>query len=430
MKRLVLLACCSLFGCSAEVNPVGEGEAGEGEAAEGEGEGEAADCSVDKGIPGANLVVNGTREPTHVLLSEAQQLAVVAIGERGSEGGVCSGALIAEDVVLSAVHCTEDIDATHFTILFGIDDLAPVLQVAVVEKTENPDHDIAMLRLASHPADAIDVQPIAVFGGTLLESDVGEIFEQSGYGATETGDSNGRFFVAEPFYGFEDDYLMVNGEGRHGVCFGDSGGPSLRQTVDGDVRVMGALSWGDESCVDIDRYTRVDLVQDWIEAFAGPIPDPGSTVASCGTVTSTGRCSPDGSVAEYCEADVLLQVQCADDEVCSDTVDGKRCVAASNVPCGTVTAFGTCSGDVLTWCDGDTVRVRDCDACGGDVCRLVDSVVGYACVEHQCGTIDFLGECDGNVARWCDNGVIKTEDCTESGTTCAFVDDDSGYYCQ
>jgi hypothetical protein len=34
------------------------------------------------------------------------------------------------------------------------------------------------------------------------------------------------------------------------------------------------------------------------------------------------------------------------------------------------------------------------------------------------------------VARWCDNGVVKTEDCTESSTTCGFVDDESGYYCQ
>ncbi|HEY1098956.1 MAG TPA: trypsin-like serine protease [Myxococcota bacterium] len=421
-----------------------DGGEGEGESGEGEGEGEAPICTADKAIAGGpNAVYFGTRTPTHVALTTSQQRAVIGIQEGGVGGSVCSGTLIAPTVVLTATHCTEGTRADRFQILFGPDDLNPELEVAVVAKDENPDgYDITMLRLAVDPTTQIDVTPIAAFAGTLRTSDAGEIFEQAGYGATESSDGDGRFFVAEPFIGFEDGdhgepnaFLRVDGEGRHGVCFGDSGGPSLRQTPEGDVRVMGALSWGDESCVGVDRYTRVDLVQEWVAAFAGPLPLPGSSTVGCGDVDSAGHCSADGRVVEFCDStadgDVLRTVACGTDEVCGDDVDGKRCIPVSENPCGTATAFGSCSGEVLTWCDGDVARTRDCAVCGGEVCGLVDNVQGYACLPDQCEGLTFEGECDGNVARWCNsNGVAEERDCAADGDTCGYVDDETGFFCK
>ena len=388
-------------------------------------------ANTNKALLGASAVYFGTRAPSHVSLTPAQQRAVVGVGQGQAPGSVCSGTLISDTVVLTATHCTEGSAATSFYVTFGNDDYRPELVVDVVEKTEHPVFDIAMLRLARRPGDTIDVTPIAAFAGTLGSAAIGELFEQAGFGQTESGDSNGLFFVAEPFAGFEDGgYLQVNGEGRHGVCFGDSGGPSLRQTAEGDVRVMGALSYGDESCTGIDRYTRVDLVQDWIADFAGPIPAPGSATAGCGSITAAGRCNPDGTVAEFCDADVLVVVPCAATEVCGDDAAGKRCIPVADDPCGGVTAFGSCDGSVLSFCDAGIVRTRDCDACGGEVCGLVDNVVGHACFDDPCGGIDYLGQCDGNTARWCDAGVLKDLDCVAEGGTCGFVSDELGFYCQ
>jgi hypothetical protein len=286
-----------------------------------------------------------------------------------------------------------------------------------------------MLRLARAPATGIDVEPIPAFDGTLTAADLGEVLEQAGFGATETGQSDGRFFVAEPLVAFEEGgYLVVDGEGRHGVCFGDSGGPSLRQTEGGGVRVVGALSWGDPSCTGLDRYTRVDLVQDWIVDFAGAIPS--GVREPCDDVTSAGRCSPDGRVATYCDGESKQVDPCAATAVCVDDGQSARCIPVESAPCGAITAFGACEDDLLVWCDAGTVRRRDCRDCGGQFCRQVDNVQGFACVDGTCGSLDYRGECVGDTARWCDNGSIAVLDCAAEGSTCGFIDDDTGFFCR
>lgn len=411
-------------GCPADPKSEGEGESGEGE-----GEGS---CAVDKVVvDNAGAVFFGTREPSHVVLSAAQKRAIVGVGTGRPPGSECSGTLITADVVLTATHCTEGQDASNFYVTFGVDDFDPELVIDAVEKTEHPELDIAMLRLAAPPGDSLDVEPIPAFGGALNDTtDLGEIFEQSGFGQTESGDSDGRLFVAEPYDGFEEPggYLVVNGEDRHGVCFGDSGGPSLRQTEDAGVRVMGALSYGDESCTGFDRYTRVDLARDWLEDFAGPIPGGGPV--ACGAVTDAGRCTPDGRVAQFCVDGALQRDPCEAGTICGDTNDGKRCIAIADNPCGDVTDFGSCDGAVLSWCDHGTARTRDCAACGGDVCFLADNVTGFACVEDACDGLSFQGECNGNVARWCEDNAIQTQDCAETSETCGFVDDETGFFCK
>ena len=43
--------------------------------------------------------------------------------------------------------------------------------------------------------------------------------------------------------------------------------------------------------------------------------------------------------------------------------------------------------------------------------------------------IDYLGECQGNVAVWCEGGALQMVDCTEDGETCQYIDDEIGWYC-
>ncbi|MCK6570321.1 CAP domain-containing protein [Myxococcota bacterium] len=49
--------------------------------------------------------------------------------------------------------------------------------------------------------------------------------------------------------------------------------------------------------------------------------------------------------------------------------------------------------------------------------------------DGPCGGIDFIGECEGTVLRYCDNGFLVVWDCAWSGQGCGWVDNRTGYDC-
>jgi hypothetical protein len=414
----------------------GEGEgdiAGEGEgevAGEGEGEGEVQpdSCMLDtnKPLPNPGAVYFGTRLPTHVVLTDAQQRAIVGVGAGQPPGAFCSGTLITGTLVITATHCTVDTAASDFYITVGIDDANPEDVIRAVEKFEHPEVDISILRLERDATLQNNITPIPISPVDLAEADFGSTHEQAGFGDTDQGGGRGRFFVAEPLDGFEEPggYLVVNGNGQRGVCFGDSGGPSLRIQANGEARVVGTLSYGDPSCVGRDRYTRTDLVRSFIENIAGVTPPIGEG-DPCAGVTSIGDCSPDSDVARYCAGGVLIRDECGASGVCRVGANGARCVDNADDICNGETALGRCDGDVLHWCNGTEEVVRDCGGCG-ELCILIDNAVGSACIENNCGDVDYLGLCDGDTARWCSRGELSEETCTAG---CGFVSDTSGFYC-
>lgn len=325
-------------------------------------------------------VYYGTRAPTHVPLRPAQVMAVVSIS--GSpRGSFCSGTLIGERVVLTANHCTRGARGDGLYAVFGQDPWRPEHAVRSVRKREHPRLDMALLELESAPADRVDVEPIPIPLVDLRDDDEGMTLEQAGYGQTERGSSDGRFFVAERFDGFSGggDNLVVDGQGRRGVCFGDSGGPSMRVGSLGDARVVGALSGGDSSCVGRDNYSRADLARAWIEEWTGPTPRGGPT--DCGALDRTGRCSDHGRTAEWCEEASLRSARCGDGKVCgwSGDVAGWRCLAVEADPCEGLGERGRCVGETLRYCRDGELRERPCGACG-EACLLVDERIGFACV--------------------------------------------------
>jgi len=256
--------------------------------------------------------------------------------------------------------------------------------------------------------------------------------EQAGYGRTETGSSNGRFFVAEPLDGFENNgaTLVVNGMGERGVCYGDSGGPSLRMSPAGDVRVVGELEWGDESCVGRDRYTRVDTIRSWIEEWTGPTAGAGPV--PCGSMTTEGVCNPDGNAVRFCAGDVLAYQACESGSSCGWSAgdNGWRCIPLAANPCAGATEHGRCDGQSLQWCErGGIARARDCQACG-ERCVLVNGDFGYGCVTSNCGDVNYRGQCQGDVAQWCNtSGQLQTSDCAEQERHCGVVSRETGYFC-
>ncbi len=415
-------------GCPGRDPTTAEGEG------EGEGEGDLpAACALDTNRPVAaapGSIYFGTRTPTLVPLDAAQQNAVVAISDTVTDGAFCSGTLISDDVVMTAVHCTVDDSAVSLRVLFGADDLHPILTLNVLEKHEtDADTDVSILTLEHAPADDIPVTPIPIAVDPPQNDDVGVLVENAGFGENEDGGFAGRFFVTELLDGFDRAFIQVNGEGQRGVCFGDSGGPSFRVTAAGDVRVLGALSFGDAECTFVDNYARADAIRSFIEDVTGPTPVAASQACPA-DVTAEGSCDVHQGIATYCEAGVVVHDACGVGDICgADASGNKRCVPIADNACGAVSGYGTCDGQTLTWCDGGAVKERDCEACG-ERCALLSPDEGFSCVPSDCGDLDRLGECDGAVSKWCDAlGQVVTEDCGAEGTTCEFLGDVLGNYC-
>jgi hypothetical protein len=85
----------------------------------------------------------------------------------------------------------------------------------------------------------------------------------------------------------------------------------------------------------------------------------------------------------------------------------------------------------------------DCDGkeCGDDGCGYV---CGYCpitkfcndklqCVFGQgmCGDIDYVGVCEDNLVKWCQNGILQQFDCISLGPTwqCGWFEEGGYYWC-
>ncbi|MDH5492326.1 MAG: hypothetical protein OEY14_10265, partial [Myxococcales bacterium] len=67
--------------------------------------------------------------------------------------------------------------------------------------------------------------------------------------------------------------------------------------------------------------------------------------------------------------------------------------------------------------------------CSDQVCVVAMELGGAGCIDDPCSGIGYLGVCEGDVAVWCDGGIVQREDCAASGLRCAYVDDRIGNYC-
>ena len=104
--------------------------------------------------------------------------------------------------------------------------------------------------------------------------------------------------------------------------------------------------------------------------------------------------------------------------------------------------FGDSGGPVMTVNPAGEIVILGVESSGDSSCwgrdrltRLdtiadwIDGIISGDPPEDMCGDIDFLGECDGQVARWCQNGVVEERDCGGRGQVCGFVNDDTGFWC-
>jgi hypothetical protein len=76
------------------------------------------------------------------------------------------------------------------------------------------------------------------------------------------------------------------------------------------------------------------------------------------------------------------------------------------------------SGSGSSFADGSTSGT-DTTSSGGDT-----SATGSS----DCGTVTFVGECNGDLLSFCD-GTLQTVDCSQSGATCGFSDQEGLFDC-
>ncbi len=415
-------------------------------------------------------IVNGVNSSS-INLTPEQKLAIGLV-TTANGSLTCTGTLIAPRWVLTAKHCRygDDvaINATDFRFAMGREDSQfscgvthKCISVTRVVEHHSAGNDLMLMELSE---DATSenyfpaVQPMGLAFSQPLDrwADNINYLEAVGLG-TEGVDSyisRNRKFVRLRVWGVGDQHLFTWGEGRHGVCGGDSGGPLIIEDEDGVVRIIGILqgailggaSSANESqlavddCKNVDRFTRVDAyavdsssgesITRWIEATIG---SPAGVFRSCrgglnvgpnvltfSELERFGECANGQWV--HCDGSERVALTCPDDSFCGWDSNTYRfgCIKPENNPCTVqlqngndyhVSTEGVCDNNVAIWCERGEIKRRDCGSCN-QVCKRVPAIRGVDCVADTCPNgLNGNGRCNDNVLEWCEDGSVKSTNC-------------------
>ncbi|MEH2509581.1 secreted trypsin-like serine protease [Nitrobacteraceae bacterium AZCC 1564] len=200
----------------------------------------------------------------------------------GSRGNVCTGSLIAPNIVLTAGHC-----------------IAPKTSYRVIDSTTQPPRLITVSKVATHPqfnlqtmlahratadvallllpAPAPKKEP-AQFGAPRAPIALGSRFTVAGIGVTTAGSDAGigtARTAALSVTGHPGTLQMRlvdpstdNKRGGMGACTGDSGAPVF-EDQDGRAVIVGVVSWStgpgnSDGCGGLTGVTPLTLYKDWI----------------------------------------------------------------------------------------------------------------------------------------------------------------------
>lgn len=212
---------------------------------------------------------------------------------------LCTGTLIAPDWVLSAGHCGS---VTGAAVASPASWPAPLIDVRIGGQRSGEGERVPVSRVLLHPnylatmgydisllqlSRASTKAPVSVAGAGERDLwDPGDLETIVGWGATEEGGETpdtlqeGEVpittdaYCADAYSDFDAETMVCAGFPQGGVdtCQGDSGGPMFGRTIAGELRVVGATSFG-EGCARPGKpgvYARVadTVLREWIRSNA------------------------------------------------------------------------------------------------------------------------------------------------------------------
>lgn len=153
----------------------------------------------------------------------------------------------------------------------------------------------------------------------------------------------------------------------------------------------------------------------------------------CGGITAEGSCNASGTAIWCNPEEGVVEWPCSDYGLrCEMTDDGAFCVGETSTECDALGFEGECSGNVARYCVGETLYEVNCDE-SSTTCQYDQCVVGAGCCEvvdeSECERLGYYGECLGNVARYCIDGIIHEDDCGEWDRFCELDTCEDGAYC-
>ena len=201
--------------------------------------------------------------------------AVVAINVEFTGIAVCTGVVVAPEVVLTAGHCP----TSHIWVRQGssVRGLGWLSHKGVKDAVKHPKfsgegkhYDLALL----HLDDEIDhVTPLVLSEVPVTQADVGETIRHVGFGTTsddwhyvkEIASGGLKRDVTYPITRVDPFFVWSGAPGKQ-TCLFDSGGPALAK-IDGVERVIAIVSAG-KDCSSDGWDTRVDRadILSWIDA--------------------------------------------------------------------------------------------------------------------------------------------------------------------
>ncbi|MGZ3420177.1 MAG: S1 family peptidase [Polyangiales bacterium] len=300
--------------------------------------------SVDDDLP----AVATDEAIVHGALDRDRHPAVVAIATR--DGHLCSGSLVAPNVVLTARHCVAHLVDENivcpgaFGAALAPGDLAIVLGSdastgtlgAYAHKVHVPpgnavcDADIALLEL-DRPISGIEPMRLA----RDISPQKGERIVAVGFGLTHSTSGTAgvrRLRMGVPITAVTDHELTVG----ESTCFGDSGGPAIDEQTG---EILGVLSRGGGGCEGQvwNVYTRISpwasLIDPLVHTPSGggaPAPDLGDMGDPCtkGSTCASGVCvsaQPEG----YCSRACGTGTRCPTGYRCAKSGDHSVCARKS-----------------------------------------------------------------------------------------------------